>query len=119
LKYEEPPKFDNKETLKLLKSEKESDQIMGLLSIVQKSGDYNLSMKKSLEFTQSDSDWIKGCGIECFGHIARIYDKIEINIIKEVLKGGLKSKSKLIKGKSEDAIDDITHFLKLDRNIFE
>jgi len=119
MKYKRVPIFDDKNSLKLLESEKESDQIMGLLSIVLYSGNYDFSMKKSIEFTKKKSEWIKGCGIECFGHIARIHKKIDLNNVKEILKDGLKSKSKVIRGKSEDAIDDITHFLKLDRNVLE
>jgi len=119
VKYESSSEFDIESALKLLKSDKESDLINGLLSIVLNSGDYNLSMKKSIEFTQKESEWIVCCGIECFGHIARLHKKIDLNSVKEIISRGLKSKSKIIAGKCESAIDDITHFLKLDSKLFK
>lgn len=119
LKYQAPPDFEHKSNLKLLKSENEFDKINGLLSIVLKSGNYDLSMKKSIEFSQKNSEWVKACGIECFGHIARLYKKIELDSVQAIITSGLKSKSKIISGKSESAIDDIVHFLKLDRELFK
>ena len=119
LKYEKTPEFDYNSTLELLDSDKESDLINGLLSIVLNSGDYNLSMEKSIEFAMKESEWIKGCGIECFGHIARLHKKIDLDSIKGIISDGLKSDSKIIVGKSESAVDDITEFLKLDKELFK
>ena len=119
MKYEKIPEFEPNSNLKLLNSENEPDQIKGLLSIVLNSGNYDLSMKKSIEFAQKNSEWVKACGIECFGHIARLYRKIDLDSVKGILNDGLKNKNNIIAGKSESAIDDLTHFLKLDRELFE
>ena len=118
MKHESPPEFDYENTLKLLDSDKESDLINGLLSIVLNSGDYNLSMEKSIEFAQKESEWIKSCGIECIGHIARLYKKIDLNAAKGIISLGLKSESRIIARKSEDTVDDICHFLKLKKEFF-
>lgn len=119
MKYEAPPEFEPENISKLLESNNDSDKINALLSIVLNSGNYDLSMKKSIEFTYSKSEWVRACGILCFGHIARIYGKIELEPVKEILINGLVDNSKIIAGKSEDAIEEITQFLFLDRKIFK
>jgi len=119
LKYEEPLEYEFEKISELLESNNDSDLINGLLSLVLKSGNYDLSMEKSIEFSYSESEWIKGCGIECFGHIARLHKKIELDSVTQILASGLKSKSRIIAGKSESAIEDIAHFLELDRKIFQ
>ena len=119
MKYEKTPEFDITSALEFLKSGKDSEIVNGLLSIVLNSGDYDLSMEKSIKFAKKESQWLKGCGIECFGHIARIHKKIDLDSVTGIISDGLKSKNKLIVGKSESAIDDITHFIKVDKKLFE
>lgn len=119
MKYESPPKYEVKEVNRLLKSNNDTDKIKGLLATVLNSGDYNLSMKQTMIFTNCESQWLKICGIQCIGHIARIHKKIDLKSVKELLTISLKDENRLIVGNSEDAIDDVIHFLKLNKVEFE
>ena len=118
MKYEGAKDFDYERTLELLNSDNEADIINALLSIVLNGSDYDLSIKKSIEFAEYESEWVKGCAIECLGHIARIHNKIDLNSVKDIISNGLKSTSKIIIGKTESAVDDITHFMQLKREVF-
>lgn len=76
-------------------------------------------MKSSLEFAKENSEWIKGCGIECFGHIARIYRKLDLEAVKEILKESLKSESKIVARKAKEAAEDISIFMKITKATWE
>ena len=111
MKYES---FDNITNNKLY-SENENERILALLNLVLNWNDYEKAMKYSIEFAKANSEWIRGCGIECFGHIARIYMKLDIDSVKEIVKNGLKSESKLVSGKAKDALEDISLFMNLSK----
>ena len=118
MKYERVKDFDKERLLELLNSDNEADIINALLSIVLNGSDYDLSMKKSIKFAHHESEWVKGCAIECLGHISRIHNKIDLTSVKDIVSNGLRSTSKIIVGKTESAVDDITHFMQLKREIF-
>ena len=115
MKYES---FENTSTEKL-NSGNENDRILALLNLVMNGNDYEKAMKSSLEFAKENSDWIKGCGIECFGHIARIYKKLDLEAVKGILRESLKSDSKIVAGKAKEAVEDISMFMKLSKQTWE
>ncbi len=115
MKYES---FENT-SIEKLNSENENDRILALLNLVMNGNDYEKAMQSSLEFAKENSEWIKGCGIECFGHIARIYKKLDLEAVKEILKESLKSESKIVTGKAKDAVEDISLFMKLAKQTWE
>jgi RNA-splicing ligase RtcB len=115
MKYENPEKI----SIEKINSENENDRILALLNLVMNGNDYEKAMESSLEFAKENSEWIKGCGIECFGHIARIYKKLDLEAVKEILKESLKSESKIVAGKAEEAVEDISLFMKLAKQTWE
>ncbi len=114
-------KYQNPENISIEKinSENENDKILALLNLVINGNDYEKAMKSSLEFAKENSEWVKGCGIECFGHIARIYKKIDLENVKGILKESLKSESKIVAGKAKEAVEDISMFMKIDKQAWE
>jgi hypothetical protein len=115
MKYES---FENT-SIEKLNSENENDRILALLNLVMNGNNYEKAMESSLEFAKENSEWVKGCGIECFGHIARIYKKLDLEAVKEILKESLKSDSKIVAGKANDAAEDIAHFMKITKQTWE
>ena len=112
-------KYESFENTSFDKLNSENDRILALLNLVMNGNDYEKAMKSSLDFARENSEWIKGCGIECFGHIARIYKKIDLEAVKEILKESLKSESKIVAGKSKEAVEDISLFMKLTKQTWE
>lgn len=100
------------------KAIQEEDRILELLNLVWSGKDYNMAMEKSLAFANENSVWLKGSGIECFGHIARIYKNIDLKKVHRILKEGLNSKNKIIACKAKVAVEEICFCLKVDKQIF-
>ncbi len=113
MEYEEVGDYDQIKTQILLESNKESEVIQGLLSLVFYSCDYSLSLNRALFFSSHKNTYIKSCAIECFGHIARIHKKLDLKKVKPILKENKTNKNLIIKGKCIIALDDIEHFLKI------
>lgn len=77
-------------------------------------------------FNINDPDWIqskcidaiegginedvRGLGITCIGHVARMYGKIDKEKVMPVLERKLKDDS--LSGRAQDALDDIETFVK-------
>lgn len=113
MKYEEIKKIDSSNLLSELGSLDEDKKLNALLHLVLNENNYNLAMKTTLEFSDNESELIKGCAIECFGHIARIYGKLELEKVNNIINTNLRQKpSKFLLGKILDAKDDIEIFIK-------
>lgn len=101
------------------KAIQEEDRILELLNLVWYGKDYNMALEKSLAFANENSVWLKGSGIECFGHIARIYKNIDLKKVHGIINEGLKSENKIIAGKAKVAMEEICFCLKLDKQMFK
>lgn len=53
---------------------------------------------------------IRGLGITCIGHVARIYAKVNTEKVIPILKSTLSDSS--LAGRAQDALDDIDTFVK-------
>jgi len=111
MKYEEMPPYHETKTLELIHSGKEEDIIRGLLSLVLYGENYSLSMAKTLEFCHHPSEYVKGCCIECFGHIARLHGTLDLQQVYPILQKEKHHPSSFVRGKCEDALSDIATFL--------
>jgi hypothetical protein len=56
------------------------------------------------------NDDIRGLGITCIGHVARMYAKVDKEKVIPVLEGKLRDNS--LSGRAQDALDDIETFVK-------
>lgn len=89
-------------------------------------GEPNSSCDALLGLTYYDSDWlwvqdkclelireadiqVKGCAINCLGHLARIHHRLELDKVVPVLKE--LSRDEVLRYKAEDALDDIDLFM--------
>ncbi|MHB1278775.1 MAG: hypothetical protein ACYC1Q_10285 [Bacteroidia bacterium] len=119
MKYNKIPDFDQIRSLKQLESNNESEIIDGLLSIVFYSADYKLGFEKSVVFSSNANGNVRACAIECFGHLARIFNHLDLDFAVPILNMALKDEDDFVQGKAELAIDDICHFLKINKSTFQ
>ncbi|AWA31063.1 hypothetical protein HYN48_13750 [Flavobacterium magnum] len=115
MNYEDTPDYNKAENDILLNSSNEDEKILALITLVHCSGNYNLAMQKSIEFAKNESELIAANAIGCFGDIARIYRKLDFEIVEEILNVYKNSQSEWIHSKILDSLDDILVFLKNDR----
>jgi hypothetical protein len=110
--------FENS-SIENLNSENEKDRILALLNLVINGNNYEIAMESALDFSKENSVWIKGCGIECFGLIARIYKKLDLEAVKEILKESVKGESEIVSAKAKEALEDIFLFLHISKETWE
>ncbi|MEE1962245.1 hypothetical protein SAMN04487891_103260 [Flagellimonas taeanensis] len=118
MEYEEIPHNPSPEKLSLDEATSLEEKIIGLLGLVLYGEDYNLAIEKSLEFSNSPDNLIKGCAFICFGHLARLHGKLDLDRVIPVFKANQHTEDSVLKGKMEDAISDIVFFLKVKEGLF-
>ncbi len=118
MEYEEIPHNPSPEKLSLGETTPLEEKITGLLGLVLYGEDYDLAMEKSLEFSNSPDNLLKGCAFICFGHLARLYGKLDLEKVIPIFKANQHTEDPVLKGKMEDAISDITFFLKVEEDLF-
>ncbi|WP_040364023.1 hypothetical protein [Commensalibacter intestini] len=94
-----------------LKSNDKNQVLKTLLYLTFNIDDFKWAQKMCLDTinTSADEDVI-GLAITCIGHIARIYKKIDTALVTPVLER--KRQDIRFSGRVEDALDDITIFVK-------
>lgn len=96
----------------------ESRIILDALNTVMRGESYDESLTTAFSLVENESTYIRGCGVECLGHIARIHGKLEMEEATAILRKALQDSSSFVRGKAESSISDICHFLKVERKIF-
>ncbi|CAA0149339.1 hypothetical protein [Tenacibaculum maritimum] len=89
--------------------EENKDKILdSLLYVTEYDDDWEWVENKCLELINSKDNDIKGLAITCLGHLARIHGKINYKKVSKILESNLSDLT--IKGRIEDAFDDIKMF---------
>lgn len=94
-----------------MNSNDEEKLMLVILSVVQYSGDYNLSVKTVKQFFNHDNEFVRGRAVECISHIARLWSKIPDEFIKAT-HTSLGDKVDWIKGKADYIIDDLEDLIE-------
>lgn len=103
--------YSKSELEKLLKSDNKNEVINALMYLCFNINDPEWILEKCIEVIECGNDEeIRGLGITCIGHVARIYSKINKKKIIPFLNNLLLDKS--ISGRVQDALDDIETFAK-------
>lgn len=95
----------------LLKSSDSNVVIDALMYLCFNINDATWAQDKCIEAIENGTNEdIKGLGITCLGHIARIYGRIDREKVMPILESKLEDSS--LSGRAQDAIDDIDTFAK-------
>ena len=95
----------------LLRSSDSNVVIDALMYLCFNINDPDWIQDKCIEAIENGSnDDIRGLGITCIGHVARMYAKIDKEKVMPVLERKLHDES--LSGRAQDALDDIDAFVK-------
>ena len=111
MEYIETPNFDN-DTLEKLNSVDQDVVMLTILSVVEKSGNYDLAVKVTRMFLDNDNEYIRGTAIECISHIARLWKKLPGDLIEKINSSLYNDQSSWVKDKADDVVDDLEVFIK-------
>ena len=102
----------SKEELETLLTSSDSNFVIdALMYLCFNINDPDWIQDKCIEAIENGSnDDIRGLGITCIGHVARMYAKIDKEKVMPVLERKLHDES--LSGRAQDALDDIDVFVK-------
>lgn len=102
----------SKEELETLLTSSDSNVVIdALMYLCFNINDPDWIQDKCIEAIENGSnDDIRGLGITCIGHVARMYAKIDKEKVMPVLERKLHDES--LSGRAQDALDDIDVFVK-------
>ena len=109
--YEEIKNNENNH-FQLIKSGIKENVIQGLLGLSLYGENFDLIQETLVEYSGNSDENIRGIAILCFGHIARIYGRINTELVLPIVQKGLKDKNSFVRGHSHSALDDIEFFVK-------
>lgn len=111
MEYIEIPDFDS-DTLAKLNSADQEVVMLTILSIVERSGNYDLAIRVTRKFLDHENEYIRGIAIECISHIARLWKKLPTDFIEQINFSLYKDQSDWVRSKADDVVDDLEVFIK-------
>ncbi|AUT71492.1 hypothetical protein [Paraburkholderia hospita] len=103
--------YSKEELDRLLKSTDKNIVIDALMYLCFNIDDPEWIQDKCIEAIESGKDEdVRGLGITCIGHVARMYSQINRKKVMPVLEHQLSNES--LSGRAQDALDDIESFVK-------
>jgi hypothetical protein len=111
VKYEEIEHKDNNYYIEQLNSNNKVNVVKGLLGIALYDSGFEFIQDTLVRLSKSDDENIHGIAILGFGHIARLYGKIDKGVVMPIVQNGLKDKRKIVRGQSKAALDNIVFFV--------
>ncbi|PSL25712.1 hypothetical protein [Dyadobacter jiangsuensis] len=108
--YKEVPEFYS-DTQNGLDSNDPDVVLSALLSTVMKGSSYDLSVSTTSRFLSHPDKYIRGAAVECISHIARIWNIVPVDFLSHV-NLALNDSDGWVKGKAENAVDDLEVFIK-------
>ena len=109
MRYHDVPPLPRKEAEVILASGSENQVIEALLSIAFHDPDRRWVEEQCLRFARHPSGAIRGTAVGCLGHSARIHGALDTQAVVPLLKD--LSADAEIRGRVEDALDDIAMYL--------
>lgn len=105
------PQYSKEELEVLLKSTDSNVVIDALMYLCFNINDPDWVQDKCIDAIENGmNEDIRGLGITCIGHVARMYAKVDKEKVIPVLESKLKDGS--LSGRAQDALDDIDTFVK-------
>ena len=107
-------KFKQK-MIALLNSKNLSDIEAGILGLTMNEVDYKLAESTCIKYSTHSDEWLRKIAMEGVEHIFRVYTDASISVKKllMILENGIKDKSSLVSGASEDYLQGARHFIQI------
>ncbi len=109
-KFENPKAISRQEAEVMFASNDVKKITHALVSIALFEKEYRWAEDKCLKYLSSPDDSISGLAASCLGHIARVHGILNKEEVLKALRDKLSNNG--IKGRVEDAINDIEMFVK-------
>jgi hypothetical protein len=110
VKYENPEHISKDAAERLFSIGRDAATAEVLVAVALNEPDWRWVERKCLQFLANGSIDVKRVAITCLGHIARILGRLDAEIVLPALDGF--RNDPLLAGTVQDAIDDITMFLR-------
>lgn len=98
--------------LKEFESREPDRMVAGLLAISLQDLAYDLALQRALDFAADRDEQLRGIGVLCLGHIARVYGRLDLDAADAAVRAGLTDESDFVRGHAESARDDVIQFLR-------
>ena len=108
-KFHDVQPIDHKTAEIALKSHDPQEVCHALIRVTYYDPDYRWVQDQCINFFNNDNPDIKRLAIICIGHLARIHNKIDLELVLPLLQNLKKDKN--LEGVSEDALSDIEIFI--------
>jgi len=112
VKYEPIEQYSQAEIKKALAENDADKLLLMVLSVALYSDDSEYAENFCIQLSNHQHFGVRGNAIQGFGHIARIHEKLNEEIVKPIIKSTLKDENKFVRGNAVDAKDDTKGYLK-------
>ena len=112
MKYIPTTKRAKAEISEILKNGTLQEKSDALWSATCTVNDYKWAQELCHRYSESDEPLLRGCAIIGLSNIARTTGKLDKAIAKPLLLRALKDENEIVRGKAQDAIDDVNHCFK-------
>ncbi|MFF2290997.1 CPCC family cysteine-rich protein [Peribacillus butanolivorans] len=102
----------NEGIFKLINSDVTENVINGLLGLAVNSDDLDFVQDIMVMYSEHEDANIRGTAILCFGHIAKVYKKINKDLVLSIINQGFQDESSFVREQSRSALDDINFYIK-------
>ena len=82
-----------------------------LLYLAESGEDYDEALALSIYCTQSPQRWLRVNAFHCFGYIARVYGRLDLDVALPLISKGEEDADPEVAAAARDALDDLKHFL--------
>ncbi|MDM5219671.1 CPCC family cysteine-rich protein [Peribacillus sp. NJ11] len=103
---------NNKEIFKLINSDDMENVINGLLELAVSTDDPDFVQDIMFMYSEHEDANIRGTAILCLGRIAKVYKKINKELVLLIINQGFQDESGFVREQSRSALDDINFYIK-------
>lgn len=95
----------------LIKSDQYDEIAKEIIGLAMYEEDYEFSLKMVISCSYHTNEIVRGNGVLCLGHLARVHRKLPKESTISILNNALKDDSDYVRGQAFSAIDDIELFV--------
>jgi hypothetical protein len=111
MKYEELQEYSKEEVEVAISKDHVEKLILMVVAVSMHSEDSTWAESVCFRLASHSNINVRGNAILGFGHIARVYGKIESTEVKGLLEAALVDEQEYVRGQAHAAADDVEHFL--------
>jgi hypothetical protein len=111
MEYHEVPTVSNEEMIAALQRNDPAELVVAVLGLALYNEDRGFSEETCVKLARHSDTNVRAAAIVGFGHLARRFRVLNEDIVRPIIEAALGDPSGWIRGKAEDAADDVVHFL--------